>query len=131
MNRYQRRALREKRRAKLSAGMTMVAELTAEDRLEKEEQWEIVKLCENMGCKVYSLSQPRATMQTEGISDLYVFCERKRRAFWIETKRPIGGVESKDQKEFGRLCDVCNVDRVIGSYSAVYAHLQAMGVILT
>lgn len=105
----------------------------SEDRLEKEEQCEVVKLYRAMGCKVYSLSQPRATMQTEGIGDLFVVCQRKGVAFWHETKRRIDGKLEKqrvEQREFEVLMQFCAIGYVLGGYNEAYRHLQQIGVIV-
>lgn len=133
MNHYQRRALHEKKRAADVAGMAMVAELPDEDRLEKEEQREVVKLYRSMGCKVYSLSQPRATMQTAGIGDLFVVCQRKGVAFWHETKRRVNGKLDKqrpEQEDFQALMQFCAIGYVVGGYNEAYRHLQQIGVIV-
>ena len=131
MNHYQRRALQKKRRPKTIAGMTvaMLAELNP-DQLEKAEQWEVVKLYEAVGCKVISFSQPRATMQTEGIPDLRVYCERKGLSWWQECKRPNGGRQSDAQLDFQIMAERCGEIYILGGFREAYAHLQQIGVIL-
>ena len=137
MSYWQRRELRnahrEKKRAADVAGTAMVADLPDEDRLEKEEQRKVVKLYRAMGCTVYSLSQPRATMQTQGIGDLFVVCQRKGVAFWHETKRRINGKLEKqraEQREFEVLMQFCAIGYVLGGYNEAYRHLQQIGVIV-
>ena len=131
MNRHQRRALREKRRAKAAAGITLAVLADPDpDRLEKAEQWEVVKLYEAVGCKVISFSQPRATMQTEGIPDLRVYCERKGLSWWQECKRPIGGRQSDAQLDFQIMAERCGEIYILGGFREAYAHLQQIGVIL-
>ena len=51
MNCWQRQALREKRKAADVAGMAMVADLPGEERLEKEEQREVVKLYRSLALR--------------------------------------------------------------------------------
>ncbi len=129
MNVYQRRHLREIRKA---AGSTHVAPLDHEDRLEKAEQWEVVKLYRTVGCKVYSLSQPRATMQTEGLGDLFVVCPRKRLAWWHESKRRVNGEltkQTEEQIELQRLMDLCGIPYVLGGFKEAFTYLQEIGVI--
>jgi hypothetical protein len=64
--------------------------------LEKDEQAYIAKLFRGFGCKVYNLSQARASKQTPGLPDLWVvngaIVEIRARsdhsiAFWFEVKR--------------------------------------------
>jgi hypothetical protein len=70
---------------------------------EKECQRAVTKFFRAAGCVVYSLSQPRRTMQTEGLPDLWVFCPRRRCAWWWEVKRP-GGQLRPEQREFRVRC---------------------------
>ena len=92
------------------------------DRLEGEEQALIVKDLERIGCKVYSLSQPRETMQTEGLPDLYVFGPAERQATWIEVKRQVGGKIGLAQSEFAARCRAAGVDHVLGDRRDVADH---------
>jgi hypothetical protein len=127
MNRHQRRHLREVRQA---AGSALVAPIAGEDRLEKGEQWEVVKLYRALGCKVYS--QPRATMQTEGLGDLFVVCPRKRLAWWHESKRRIDGdltKQTEEQIELQRLMDLCGIPYVLGGFKEAFTYLREIGVI--
>ncbi len=114
-------------------GMAMVADLPDEDKLEQEVQREVVKLYRSLGCKVYIFSQPRATMQTPGIADLFVVCQRKGVAFWHETKRRVEGKlakQSEDQEEFQVLMQFCGIGYVLGGRLDAVLHLQEIGVIV-
>lgn len=128
MNRYQRQRFREIRRA---AGSALVA-VNGGDELEKQVQHDVVKLYQAMGCDVYSLSQPRATMQTPGLGDLFVVCWRKRLAWWHESKRRVDGKltkQSDEQAEFQEKMDVCGIPYVLGGYQEAYDFLRSIGVI--
>ena len=72
---------------------------------EKKEQSEIVKVAKAFGCVVYRLSQPRATMQDEGIGDMFIFHPHTRHAWWWETKRQVGGKRSAAQIIFAEYCE--------------------------
>src|SRR3990170_3081657 len=74
--------------------------------LEKAVQREVVKLYQTFGLEVVSFSHPWATMQTEGIADLRIYCRRKSLSWWHETKRP-GGKQSADQVRFQELVEAC------------------------
>jgi len=126
VNRYQRRVYRQHKRATELAGLTTGC---LEDVTEKAEQLEVVRLYRTAGCEVYSLSQPRATMQSPGFGDLYVFCERKGLAWWFETKRPKGGRQSEAQKKFQELCQRCGIGYVIGGFDEAHDHLRKIGVV--
>ena len=109
------------------------AERIAEDdqRLEKEIQADVVKLYRAFSCIVYKLSQPRATKQTPGIGDLYVFWPEMRglgpTAWWHETKTPTGE-QRPDQREFQRLCEaVESRSYVMGGLVAAESKLREIG----
>ena len=93
---------------------------TRENRWEKEEQAECVKIFRAHGCVVYSLSQPRATKQSAGFADLFVFAPRVQRAWWFEVKRAVGGVQSAAQREFQALCRVCGIPYYIGGVAEAW-----------
>ena len=93
--------------------------------LEKSEQAEVVKLYRAFGCHVYNLSQARATKQTPGLPDLYVF--RAPHAWWHETKRPVSGKPSPAQKVFSDECLECYVNHTIGGLAAARATLVRIG----
>ena len=67
------------------------------------EAW-VIDLFKKLGCHVYKLSQPRATMQSEGLPDLWIFCPRRKCAWWWEVKRP-GGRLSPAQRAFRERCE--------------------------
>lgn len=71
-------------------------------------------------------------MQTEGIPDLFVVCQRKGMAWWFETKRRIEGRlerQRPEQREFQILMGFCGIAYVLGGYEEAYRHLQEIGVI--
>jgi predicted type IV restriction endonuclease len=70
---------------------------------EKATQRRIVALCEACGCKVYSTSQVRPAMVSEGIPDLLVFSPLRGFSF-IEAKR-VGGKQRPAQREFQAHCE--------------------------
>lgn len=94
------------------------------DLLEKHEQNAVRKIFVAHGCAVYNLSQSRATKQTPGLPDLFVFSSRSGHAFWFETKRPVGGVQSRPQREFQERCAQCGVRYVIGGQTEAWALLR-------
>lgn len=110
-------------------------ERIAEDdaRLEKEIQREVVKTYAGFGCKVYNLSQPRATKQTPGLPDLWVVClssgwsRQGKIAWWHETKTPTGK-QSEAQREFQRECKSCRVGFVVGGVKAAEEQLITFGI---
>ena len=65
--------------------------------LEKSVQFDIKCAAEKLGFVVSDFSQPRATMQTPGIPDLFLTHPAKRFTCWVEVKRP-GGTLSDNQK---------------------------------
>lgn len=101
-----------------------------DDQLEKDEQREVCRLYESVGCKVVSFSQPRATMQTEGIGDLKIYCERKGMTWWFEAKRQKGGKQSDDQKRFQAMVEKCGEVYLMGGFDEAYDHLEEIGVIV-
>lgn len=72
-------------------------------RLEDKEQHEIVKLLRAYGCVVYSLSQKRATKQSPGIPDLFLFVPVSIGNAWFEVKIE-GGDVRPDQRDFADRC---------------------------
>lgn len=89
-------------------------ERVAVDVREKEEQAYIAKLFRGFGCKVYNLSQARATKQTPGLADLWVVHRAAKLAFWFEVKRADGGRLSDEQREFMHECDLAGVRHAFG-----------------
>lgn len=129
MNRHLRRALRSRQHG--SSAVRTAAKLDVdEDRPEKAEQREVCRLYEALGLEVVSLSQPRATMQTEGIPDLKIYCLRKGITWWFECKRRKGGKQSDAQSKFQRQAERCGETYLIGGYTEAYAHLEEIGVIV-
>lgn len=104
---HRRRAIEAARRAQVTP---------IEQQLEKDEQREVYRLYTSLGCEVVWFSQPRKTMQTEGIPDLLVFCRRKSLAWWHETKRPKGGKQSDRQKWFQDIAQACKQHYILGGW---------------
>lgn len=96
---------------------------------EKFVQQRVIALYKAFGCDVATLSQPRATMQTPGIPDLYVFPPRGLRAFWHETKRPKGARTSEGQVKWKLKCLHCQTDVVTGGVEDARAYLQRIGLV--
>lgn len=101
-----------------------------DSRLEKQIQADVIKLYRAHGCVVFNLSQARATKQTPGIGDLYVFWPEYRglgpTVWWHETKTPAGKLRP-DQREFQQLCEECLVGHVVGGVAAAEYKLRAIG----
>lgn len=116
-----------RRRAMQAARAARVAPI--EHRLEKEEQRDVYRLYVALGCEVVWFSQPRATMQTEGIPDLKVYCPRKGLTWWHETKRPLGGRQSKDQQRFQALAEACGEQYVLGGWEEAVKAVQHFGLV--
>lgn len=95
---------------------------------EKAVQAAVVRLYRAVGCQPFGLSQPRATMQAAGLPDLWVFCPRKRAAWWHEVKARDGRA-SAEQVAFAELCAQCGVARIIGGTEEAKAHLRSLGLI--
>jgi hypothetical protein len=95
---------------------------------EKRVQAAVVRLYRTFGCLTFSLSQPRATMQAEGLPDLWVFAPRRRAAWWHECKRE-GGALRAEQFGFAELCRACDVGHVIGGLAEARAKLEALGLV--
>lgn len=104
---FRQRAIRAARNAKARP---------IENQLEKDEQRDVYRLYTALGCEVVWFSQPRATMQTEGIPDLKVYCRRKGLTWWHETKRPQGGKQSDAQKRFQARAEACGEHYVLGGW---------------
>lgn len=86
----------------------------ADNVREKEEQAYIAKLFRGFGCKVYNLSQARATKQTPGLPDLWVVHRELGLAWWFETKRAAGGRISPAQHDFAEECHLADVRHYVG-----------------
>jgi hypothetical protein len=102
-------------------------------RREKEIQAEIVKLYRAFGCRVYNLSQARATKQTPGLPDMWVvsmdsgLARASKLAWWHEVKTP-KGEQSEAQREFQIECKLCYVGYVVGGVQAAEAQLLTFGI---
>jgi hypothetical protein len=111
----------------------------AENVREKEEQAFIAKLFRGFGCKVYNLSQARASKQTPGLPDLWVISSwRDRRdprpeatvaciGFWFEVKRASGGVLSEPQRAFRLECEQAGIRHYVGDRRAAAKLLVDIG----
>lgn len=101
---------------------------------EKQEHAAIVKLLESLGAHVYPLSQPRATMQAEGLPDLWVFMPATsaarsciRSAMWIEVKA-VGGKMRPAQERFKNRCDEHGVTHLVAfGVDGMIAYLREGG----
>lgn len=80
---------------------------------ERQVQRAVCQLYELHGCAVYDLSQPRATMQTPGLPDLWIVWAERGAAWWHEVKRP-GGRATPAQLLFRRHCQAAGIGYVIG-----------------
>ena len=89
---------------------------------EKEIQRRVHLRLTELGVAVYWLSQPRASKQTPGLSDLLCFCP-VRGLFFVETKAA-GGVQSEAQQKFQGRCRIAGVPYILGGLTEVEAFLQ-------
>jgi hypothetical protein len=96
---------------------------------EKAVEAGVIDLFRKCGLLVFKLSQPRATMQSEGIPDLWVFCPRRRLAFWWEVKRP-GGKLSPHQQRFRELSLECGIGHHVGGRDEARALLDELKITL-
>lgn len=92
---------------------------------ERQVQRAVRELYELHGCAVYDLSQPRATMQTPGLPDLWVVWESSGAAWWHEVKRP-GGKASISQLAFARGCRATGTGYVIGGVEVAAMKLRGV-----
>lgn len=100
------------------------AETTKDERiLEKEEQWECMKIYRAFGCIVYSTSQSRAAKVSPGIPDLLVFLPRAHQFWYHEVKRQVGGEQSPAQREFQEYCADCGIAYILGDRSVAQQQL--------
>ena len=120
-------------------------------QLEKHIQFDIVKLLESLGAKVYRIGTKRkkgdhqGTMQTAGIPDLLAFVPTKistvnpRRVssvrwksspvqLWIEVKRP-GEEMSEEQAKFRNHALEADCAHVVGGVDEVVDWLRARGIV--
>jgi hypothetical protein len=95
-----------------------------------EKAWEggCIDLFRAAGGTVYKLSQPRRTMQSEGLPDLYVLFPRRGLGFWFEVKRP--GAELRPaQQQFRELALRSGERHFWGALAAARAALQDLGIL--
>jgi len=86
--------------------------------LEKVVQREVIQFFEGLGCRVYRLGgNNRATRQSAGLPDLWIFCPRKHTGMWFEVKAAWGR-PSPDQITFADSCEACRVPYGIGGMPA-------------
>jgi hypothetical protein len=97
---------------------------------EKAVQRAVYALYVAHGCRVFWLSQARATGQTAGLPDLYVFHEGVGASWWHEVKPPTGAL-SDAQRDFQRLCTATLTRHVTGGEEAARRMLAALGITLT
>lgn len=98
------------------------------------EAW-VIDLFRKCGLLVWKTSQPRATMITEGLPDLWVFCPRRSLAFWWEAKsprnmkRPNNGLTAA-QLRFRDLCRQTNAGWYVGGLEEARELLNSLGITL-
>lgn len=97
--------------------------------LEKQVQADVVRLYQTFACTVHNLSQPRATMQTEGLPDLYVQHLKSGTTWWHECKRP-GGKLSAHQAAFRDREAKCRRTVVVGGVQEAKVMLAMLGLII-
>lgn len=59
-------------------------------RTEKQIEADIIRALRTLGFAVTKTSQPRPSMITRGVPDLYVRSEKYRVRVWLEVKTPVG-----------------------------------------
>lgn len=98
-----------------------------EKRPEKAIQREIKDALEVLGFFVSDFSQPRATLQTPGIPDLFATHPRWRLTLWIEVKRP-GARATPAQREWHQVArEAGNVVMVAHGVQEVIDRLVELG----
>jgi len=85
--------------------------------LEREVYESVILVLTLAGCEVYRLSQVRASRQTAGLGDLWVFGPRDLFA-WIEIKRP-GGRLRPEQRLFRERCQARRIEHVVGGIEEI------------
>lgn len=127
----ERRNLRRQQGLPLQPTTIEIEKRSAEDdaRLEKEIQWDVMKLLRAYGFTVWNLSQSRATKQSEGLADLYAIHVERRQILWHETKTPTGS-SSPAQIEFQVFhaqLGIEGVRYVVGGVLAAEEYLISIG----
>jgi len=98
-------------RIRRESGRTPPCTSQERHRSEASVQREIVNALKLAGWSVWRIGQRDARKtQDPGVPDLYALKPLRPKstspwAAWIEVKRPVGGVQSDDQREFQKLCD--------------------------
>jgi hypothetical protein len=98
------------------------------------EAW-VIDLFKKAGCHVWKTSQPRSSMITEGLPDLWVFCPRRSRAWWWEVKneramkKPNNGL-SMAQLHFQHFCTVTGTRHYVGGLDEARQLLRELGITL-
>ena len=95
--------------------------------LEKVVQLQIKRAAHALGFTVSDLSQPRATMQTPGLPDLFMTHSAKRFTCWVEVKRQ-GGKPTPTQTDWHEMArSAGNHVLVADSVDSFIAALEAVG----
>jgi hypothetical protein len=94
--------------------------------LEKIVQRKVVRLYALAGCAVYSLSQARASKQTEGLPDLWIMAPTVRAAWWHEVKSA-KGKQTPTQRDFQARCLLSGISYVLGGLEDAEAKLMSVG----
>lgn len=101
-------------RKRVAGGKRVEPDTDDEQRLEKAEGHEVDKVLRAFGGRVYNLSQSRASKQTPGLPDRWVFFQRVAWAGWFEVKRQVGGRLSSAQELFLDLCEATGTHYTVG-----------------
>jgi hypothetical protein len=96
---------------------------------EKVVEVAVIRAFTAFGCHVYKLSQPRHTMQTPGLPDLYVLAPKVHRAFWFEVKAA-GGTLRESQHAFKCAAEACDVTVIVGGLAEARHQLEHLGLAL-
>lgn len=91
-------------------------------RSEKDEERLGDSLMQQLGYTVIRFSQPRNTMQTEGIPDRRYYHPRFP-AVWWEAKR-VGGTQRKAQAAFEDIAEACDEVYVLGPFACLEAYVK-------
>lgn len=86
------------------------------------------KLYRSMGCEVFVLSAKTKVLQTAGLPDRFVFCERKG-LVWAHEFKTEGEKQREGQKLFQRLWEAAGLVYLKGGYDVAYTHLVEEGIV--
>lgn len=95
---------------------------------EADVQREVVSLYHLAGCAVLSLSQGRATRQTEGTPDLFVTGHNY--VWWHEVKTPKGKLRP-EQAAWKVIADQTPCPVIVGGVDAAMQQLEQVGLIVS